>query len=268
MPGRRSGRSCSTSASCIRAATPYAVNRVKYTWSEAQGSFGILDLPGLSGFPTFSPTSYGHSNAAGNIAVGAASWYATVPFSNSGLVPPNDKDPSNPIDLSACVPACLNDFSSAGGIQILLDKFGNRLVQPVVRRVPSVTGPDGGNTSFFFCDSSYDDDDGDGSEQPVQHVRLGGARRAGDEYPNFFGTSASAPHVAAVAALMLDKNPGLTQSEVRQILEATAATRPISQALHVESAAHHDADHRERLQLRRGCRPGRCGGGGAGLGPA
>ncbi len=48
-----------------------AVTRVKYTWSEAQGSFGILD------FATNSPTSYGHSNAAGNIAVGAASWYAT-----------------------------------------------------------------------------------------------------------------------------------------------------------------------------------------------
>ena len=61
-----------------------AVNRVKYTWSESQGSFSIYDEPGLSGFPTFSPTSYGHSNAAGNIAVGAASWYATVPFSTSG----------------------------------------------------------------------------------------------------------------------------------------------------------------------------------------
>ncbi len=54
-----------------------AVNRVKYTWSESQGSFGILQ------FATNSPTSYGHSNAAGNIAVGAASWYATVPFSTS-----------------------------------------------------------------------------------------------------------------------------------------------------------------------------------------
>ena len=208
-------------------ASPGAVNRIKYTWTESQGSFGILDLPGLSGFPTFSPTSYGHSNAAGNIAVGAASWYATVPFSNSGLVPPNDKDPSDPIDLSECVPACLNDFSSAGGIPILFDRFGTRLPAPEVRRVPSVTGPDGGNTSFFFSDSSYDDDDGDGANSPFSTFVSATLDLPGDEYPNFFGTSASAPHVAAVAALMLEKNSGLTQSEVRQILEGSAAARPI-----------------------------------------
>jgi hypothetical protein len=207
---------------------PAAVTRVKYTWNEFQGTFSILDVPGLSGFPTFSGTSYGHSNAAGNIAVGAASWYATVPFSNSGNVPPNDKDPSNPIDLSPCVPACLNDFSSAGGIPILFDKFGNRLARPVVRAVPSVTGPDGGNTSFFFSDSSYDDDDGDGSNSPFSTFVSATLDLPGDEYPNFFGTSASAPQVAAVAALMLDRNPGLTQSEVRRKLERSAAARPIS----------------------------------------
>jgi Subtilase family len=204
-----------------------AVKRVKYTWSESQGSFSILDLPGLRGFPTFSATSYGHSNAAGTIAVGAAAWYATVPFSTSGLVPPNDKDPANPIVLSPCAPACLNDFSSAGGIPILFDKFGNRLSQPVVRLVPSVTGPDGGNTSFFFSDSSYDDDDGDGSNSPFSTFVSATLDRPSDEYPNFFGTSASAPHVAAVAALMLDKNELLTQSEVRLILEGSAAARPI-----------------------------------------
>jgi subtilisin family serine protease len=208
-----------------------AVNRVKYTWSEAQGSFEIVDVPGLSGFPTFSPTSYGHSNAAGNIAVGASSWYATVPFSTSGQVPPNDtSDPLEPRiapSLAKCNPACLNDFSSAGGIPILFDKFGRRLLQPVVRLVPSVTGPDGGNTSFFFSDSSYDNDDGDQSNSPFSTFVSATLDLPGDEYPNFFGTSASAPHVAAVAALMLDKNPSLTQVQVREILEAAAATRPI-----------------------------------------
>ncbi|MDH4074017.1 MAG: S8 family serine peptidase, partial [Gammaproteobacteria bacterium] len=203
-------------------ASAAAVNRVKYTWSEAQGSFGILQ------FATNSPTSYGHSNAAGNIAVGAASWYATVPFSTSGLVPPNDKDSANPIVLSPCAPACLNDFSSAGGIPILFDKFGVRLPAPEVRLVPSVTGPDGGNTSFFFSDSSYDDDDADGKNSPFSTFVSATLDQPGDEYPNFFGTSASAPHVAAVAALMLEKNSALTQSEVRQILEDSAESRPIS----------------------------------------
>ena len=201
--------------------------RVKYTWSESQGAFGILS------FATNSPTSYGHSNAAGNIAVGASSWYATVPFSTSGKVPPNDtSDPLKPRiapSLAACEPACLNDFSSAGGIPILLDKFGTRLAAPVVRRVPSVTGPDGGNTSFFFSDSSYDNDDGDESNSPFSTFVSATLDLPGDEYPNFFGTSASAPHVAAVAALMLDKNPKLAQSQVRQILENSAAARPIKQ---------------------------------------
>jgi hypothetical protein len=190
---------------------------VKYTWSDALGTFGLLD------FITDSGTSYGHSNAAGNQAIGAASWYVTVPFSTSGLVPPNDTQ-SPPIDLSPCDPACLNDFSSAGGIPIYLDKFGERLDTPEVRKVPSVTGPDGGNTSFFFSDSSYDDDDGDGLNSPFSGF-ISGGDEPGDEYPNFFGTSASAPHVAAVAALMLEKKPDLSVEEIREILQETA--RPI-----------------------------------------
>jgi subtilisin family serine protease len=193
---------------------------VKYAWFESQGAFAPL------AFHTESGTSFGHSNAAGNISVGAAAWYATVPFSTSGQVPPNDGG-SPKIDLSPCAPACLNDFSSAGSIPIYLDKFGTRLAAPEVRRNPSVTGPDGGNTSFFFSDSSYDDDDGDGLNSPFSTFITRTLDQPGDEYPNFFGTSASAPHVAAVAALMLDKNGGLTPYRIREILQSTA--RPITQ---------------------------------------
>jgi subtilisin family serine protease len=193
---------------------------VKYSWFDAQGTFGVL------AFDTQSGTSFGHSNAAGNQAIGAASWYVTEPFSNSGLVPPNDTTLTPAIDLSPCVPACLNDFSSAGGIPIYLDRFGNRLATPEVRMVPSVTGPDGGNTSFFLSDSTYDDDDGDGLNSPFSLFITSALDQPGDEYPNFFGTSASAPHVAGVAALMLEKSPGLTAEEIRQTLQETA--RPIT----------------------------------------
>ena len=191
---------------------------VKYSWFDNQGVFGVLQ------FATNSGTSFGHSNAAGNQAIGAASWYVTEPFSTSGLVPPNDTQ-TPAIDLSPCSPACLNDFSSAGGIPIYFDRFGTRLGTAQIRQVPSVTGPDGGNTTFFLSDSSYDDDDGDGLNSPFSTF-ISGLDNPLDEYPNFFGTSASAPHVAAVAALMLDKNSGLTVEQIRTTLQQTA--RPIS----------------------------------------
>ena len=66
---------------------------------------------------------------------------------------------------------------------------GRRLSTPVVRLKPGVTGPDGGNTSFFLFDLGFEVP---GTSEP-------------DGIPNFFGTSASAPHVAAVAALILDQ---------------------------------------------------------------
>ena len=191
---------------------------VKHAWYDFQGTFSVLD------FDTQSGTSVGHANAAGAQAVGAASWYVTEPFSTSGLVPPNDTlTPA--IDLSPCAPACLNDFSSAGNVPIYFDRFGNRLGVAENRVNPSVTGPDGGNTSFFFSDSSYDDDDGNGINSPFSTF-ISGLDEPGNEYPNFFGTSASAPHVAAVAALMLQKKPALTPAEIRQILEETA--RPMT----------------------------------------
>jgi subtilisin family serine protease len=48
---------------------------------------------------------------------------------------------------------------------------------------------------------------------------------------NFFyvgGTSMATPHVASVAALMLQKNPNLTQAQVESILKATAIAMPAS----------------------------------------
>ncbi len=44
----------------------------------------------------------------------------------------------------------------------------------------------------------------------------------GDYYMNFNGTSAAAPHVAGIAALMLSVNSNLTAAEVKEILAKTA----------------------------------------------
>lgn len=125
-------------------------------------------------FDTQSSTTYGHSNAAGSEAVGAAPWFNTEEW--------------GPAFHAECVPACAELFSSAGGTPILFNVDGERLSKPQVRVKPGVVGPDGGNTSFFFAPYPFEVP---GSSEP-------------DQFPNFFGTSASAPHVAAVAALMLD----------------------------------------------------------------
>lgn len=136
------------------------------------------------------PSAFGHNNAAGAEGVGAAAFYFTEEFIGEPRTLPLREQAGEP----PCRPACLNDFSSAGGTPILFDTDGRRLRFADVRLKPGITGPDGTNTSFFLSDTSRDDDDGDGVFQSDE---------AG-EFPNFFGTSAAAPHVAAVAVMMLD----------------------------------------------------------------
>ncbi len=142
-------------------------------------------------FDTMSGTTYGHSNAAGAEAVGAARYTETPVF---GVDPP-----------------LIEFFSSAGTTPILFNVDGTVKAAPEIRVKPGVTGPDGGNTTFFFP-SSLD--------------------LEGDGFPNFFGTSASAPHVAGVAALLLEacnedddcseEGGGLTPAEIHSFLRSTA----------------------------------------------
>jgi hypothetical protein len=186
-----------------------APQHVKYVPAELAGTIDIVEHDTASG------TAYGHANARNVASVGAASWYLTEAF---------DGDFSKLVQDTpgACVPACLNDFSSAGGIPVYLDKYGVRLPSADTRPNPRFTGPDGGNTTFFFGDSSFDDDDNDGKNSPTSTFITPQLDKPADELPNFFGTSASAPHVAAVAALMLQKNSSLSPQQVYAILISTA----------------------------------------------
>ncbi|MEQ8385458.1 MAG: S8 family serine peptidase [Coleofasciculus sp. A1-SPW-01] len=138
----------------------------------------------LNEYDTASGTVFGHPNARGAEAVGAAFYQDTPEFG---------------VD-----PALLEPFSSAGPTPILFDTAGNRLANPEIRLKPEIIAADGTNTTFFppaFLDPR--DPEGDG-------------------FPNFFGTSAAAPHAAAVAALMLDAAPDMSPSEIYRILETTA----------------------------------------------
>ena len=82
-------------------------------------------------------------------------------------------------------------YSSTGTGTLLFDANGQRLAEPETVGVPDVVGPDGVDTSV-------------------------------SGFAPFYGTSAAAPNVAAVVALMQQVNPTITPSSVASILVQSA----------------------------------------------
>ncbi len=93
-------------------------------------------------------------------------------------------------------------FTSVGPTTILFETDGTRKTTPEIRQKPDITAIDDIDTTFFG-DNINDDIDGNG-------------------FPNFAGTSAAAPHAAAVAALVKQANPEFTPQQIYNRLESTA----------------------------------------------
>lgn len=94
-------------------------------------------------------------------------------------------------------------FTSPGPSTIYFSRNNRRFDKPDVRQKPDLAAMDGGNTTFFFEDALEDE----------------------DTLPNFFGTSAAAPHAAAIGALVLQAagGPGSVKpNRMRRILQKSA----------------------------------------------
>ncbi len=65
----------------------------------------------------------------------------------------------------------------------------------------------------------YEDLNGDGYDDGILQNTFDGANEG---YYFYYGTSMASPHVAGVAALVKSVNPGLTNAQIRNILETTA----------------------------------------------
>ena len=146
----------------------------------------------ITQFATNSGTLQGHPGAAGAAAVGAA-FFANTP--SCGFVP------------------TLEQFSSAGGDPILFDATGARLATPVFRQKPDFVGPDGGNDTFLGFKLA---NGGPTDASTVTECLNNSA------FPNFFGTSAAAPHVAGIAVLLLQAAPSLTPTQLYGLLQQSA----------------------------------------------
>jgi hypothetical protein len=141
-------------------------------------------------YPITETSVTGHSGSRYAISVGAVPFFGAQPF----------------IDDIAQVNNEL--FSSAGPVTQIFYGDGRRRPTPLVLDKPDLSGIDGGNTTFFQLQGDIGND--------------------GDSFPNFFGTSAAAPDVAAVAALMKSYKPDLTPDQITAGLISSARLHPLN----------------------------------------
>jgi subtilisin-like proprotein convertase family protein len=155
----------------------------------------FVDSPdGLKAFSTPGITR-GHSAAVNAFSVAAAPAHDPLPFDLEPGDPPN---PAGPFPNVFTKQSKLERFTSDGPRKVFFNADGTPITPGnfsstggTVRQKPEITAADGTLSS------------------------VGG-------FSPFFGTSAAAPHAAAVAALALSGNPGMSNAEIRDALLSTA----------------------------------------------
>lgn len=149
---------------------------------------------GLKAYVTPGETR-GHSAAAAAFSVAAAPAKDPLPFDLEPGDPPNPSGPyPNPFTAAQRPERFTSDgprrvFFTADGSPITPGNFSS--TGGAVRQKPDITAADGVSTSV-------------------------------PGFAPFFGTSAAAPHAAAIAALVLSGNPGTGEADLRDAFDATA----------------------------------------------
>ncbi|MEU4625026.1 S8 family serine peptidase [Actinoplanes sp. NPDC023801] len=148
----------------------------------------------LKGFSTPGVTR-GHSAAVNAFSVAAAPAAAALPFDLEDGDPPNPAGPYPNVFTRQTLPERFTSdgprrvFYNADGTPITPGNFSS--TGGTVRAKPEITAADGTVTTV-------------------------------PGFEAFYGTSAAAPHAAAIAALALSGNPGLSNDEIRAALTGTA----------------------------------------------
>jgi hypothetical protein len=143
-------------------------------------------------------TVQGHASAVGAATVGAV-FFTNTPSCGA----------TTPLNVNL-----LENFSSSGGDPILFDVNGKPQAAEL-RQKPDFVSPDGGNDTFlgFTLASQGITDSSTVLPQCGNNP----------SFPNFFGTSAAAPHAASIAVLMLQADPSLTPTQIYTILQQSTA---------------------------------------------
>lgn len=138
---------------------------------------------------TSQPATGGHNAGQDTISIAAAPFFESSAFGNVGNI---DNE----------------DFSAEGPVTYVFKANGERRDKNLTLMRPDVTGIDNVNTSFFGAGGGVD------------------VKQDPDTLPNFSGTSAAAPNVAAVVALLCQLEPGLTSAQARDALIQSALNTP------------------------------------------
>jgi subtilisin family serine protease len=160
--------------------SPKAFLRIRLVHGEAPQRVLIRSDLELGRFATDLGNAYGHVLSPNAVTVGAAGFLET---------------PSCNPSLHA---ARLESFSSRGGARLIFDNQDRPLPQPYVPQKPDLIAPDGISSIYFGDISSI-------SDRPA--IEKTDCLRDEQHWRQFYGTSAAAPHAAAVAALLKQAKP-------------------------------------------------------------